>query len=1046
MGDHQTNTLHYGHLGSATYLSDSQVWEFARKIEREPSLIFYGHVKRPLPVTDTPSTWSNTQTDDGPLSHKSEDVLLKARPELAPGLGLLGRYEVSSRAITSAVTKFDPQVSSLLALGNAIDIDRRGGGNSTVPLAVLVPNDSSASLQFVELEDEQVSWPPEEDAVANVPTLRVRDKALWSGSAGPVQQICFADTVDEKSTWLAVRFLQSTILFRPRCNKLPFSVRYGLDYMPGTQDTRLDANPILNLSISSTGGVSHADVTFNPWYQQQMAIVDRQGNWSVWDISKQPRSSQWHADRGASGNLELKESIGKEGVAQKDHYDGWASISWVGDVHRLLVCDRRNIALYRIDSDPVKSYRFDVGLQRESEWILDIKRSQSDLSNIFVLTTTQVLWLRVDSDEFSSTQQGERQEISVLLSWRHFRSQEDTSLRLASLLVQNDFSLVIYSRLNNMAQVFRFAFSPEDPSVPLSVADPFLIPLPTESSWDGKGAKKSSGEACFSSLVFQQVIDSSIPDPLNETKTVRLVKCLGQQTNLDVVESLYVARTDGEDPAYELFESTPPRKRAVRSAKWVDDDFIVDDLDDSLIPPLAGIRRDGDNGYAKEKPLRVSPYGENWIDIYALASVAVTSHEQSKGKPVGFENKTQTFDRWLENLSVNFGELVLGGSSPSALNSRSMLDILPSPPPFLDDIDRNTHDFDQFLRNLADPMESILPSGYQINCLPIPHSPFSNSSAPESNSSHAIPANITKLYDSLVRDWLFPLPGDFPNKIRMSKEKIIRNIVMQLILSRILFTRQLSPTPFPPDSQPTASDFPSSYLPSSIPTSSQNPTIAITSSAGTTEYNPSSLPFPSSQASTTNTTTLTTSPTQTPYQTLSLYTPLDSTSTSAPLLRRIATTLSHWKPGTDPATYNWTATVRTLQSEEELESESQSASRRRKRREARRLRRQQQQQLLATSQLESYPTSPSAGFSGFGSSQVPAIRAGGSQGQIQGQRRGQFLLGSSTGRGAPVVQSSQVTEGGDGVVMSQVERGVFGGRKVGKDKERKKKKKRAAGF
>jgi RNA polymerase I-specific transcription initiation factor RRN6 len=33
MDDHRTNALQYGHLGSATYLSDVQVWEFSRKIK-----------------------------------------------------------------------------------------------------------------------------------------------------------------------------------------------------------------------------------------------------------------------------------------------------------------------------------------------------------------------------------------------------------------------------------------------------------------------------------------------------------------------------------------------------------------------------------------------------------------------------------------------------------------------------------------------------------------------------------------------------------------------------------------------------------------------------------------------------------------------------------------------------------------------------------------------------------------------------------------------------------------------------------------------------
>ncbi|EGE86163.2 hypothetical protein BDDG_09108 [Blastomyces dermatitidis ATCC 18188] len=768
MGDHRTNTLQYGHLGSATYLPDIQVWEFSRKIDKEPSLVFYGHVKCAFPAPATPGARIEIQDSDRLLTNKDEDALLKVRPELAPGLGLLRRHEASSRAITAAVAKFDPQVSNLLAIGNAINLDRRGGrGDSTVPIAVLVCGDSAASIQLVELDDEGIAWPPDSDGLVKVPTLHSRQKALWMGTAGPVQQICFAETVDEKSTWLAVRFLQSSIVFRPQRNKLPISVHYDdMDFMrENLEDTRLDANPVLEIPISSTGGVPHADITFNPWYQQQIAVVDRLGNWTIWDIGKQRQSTYWHADPGPSGRLDGERT-------KRDHYDGWAAISWVGNVHKLLVCDRRNIALYRIETDPMQHYAVDVNIQQESEWILDIKRSQSNLSNIFVLTTTQILWLHVNSDDFSSSsQRGDGQEITVLLSWRHFRDPEDTSLQLAPVLIQNSLSLIIYSQLNNMAQVFRFAFSPDDPSIPLSVADPFFLPLPTSNNRDPKALEPSPESVYFSSLIFQQIVNSIVTDPTNGSKTLTLVKFIGQHSNLEVIESLYVAKADGGDETYEQFSSTPPQVKTEKSSKLVDDDddFIVDDLNAVVLPPYAGRRYWNRSRNSREQLIRASPYGENWVDLYELASSAVTEQIGNRGRSTMSEKGSQTFNNWLEDLTANFEELVLGDSALSS-NSRTMLDILPSSP-FLDDIDRSTHDFDRFVTRLEDPVQNMLPLGYEITHLPMSYYPPSNISIPDTGSRRMIPTNITKLYDSLVRDWLFPLPGDFPNKIRMAKEK-----------------------------------------------------------------------------------------------------------------------------------------------------------------------------------------------------------------------------------------------------------------------------------
>ncbi|KGQ02137.1 hypothetical protein PAAG_11088 [Paracoccidioides lutzii Pb01] len=1144
MGDHRTNTLHYGQLGTATYLPDLQIWEFSRKIEREPALIFYGHFKCSLPAS---SAWSNIHESSAPLTSKKEEALLKVRPELAPGLGLLSRYEVSSRAITVAATKFDPNVSNLLAVGTAVNFNYRSCGRSAIPIAVLADADSATSIQLVELDEESVPWPPDGDRLCHVPTLRSRGKALWMATAGPVQQICFAETLDEKSTWLAVRFLQATIVFRPQYNKLPLSAHYDeMDFVRGGQeDTHLDANPILHVSISLTGGLPHADVTFNPWYQQQIAIVDRQGNWSVWDIGKPRQSTIWRADRGPSGSLGLQGTLQKDEHAQRDHYDGWAAVSWVGDVHKLLVCDRRTIALFRINTDPVQRHPVDVGIERESEWILDIRRSQSNLASIFVLTTTQVFWLHVNSEGFpSSSCEEENQEISVLLSWRHFRDPEDTSLRLVPLLVHNDFSLVLTSRLNSMAQVFRFSFSPDDPSIPVSVADPCLLPLPTSSSGDGKIPKQLSDSSYFLSMMFQQVTDSNIMDPINDNKTLKLVKFVGQRANMEVIESLYVARIDSEEGAYEPYSFTPQRRKSVRSEKWVDeDDFIVDDLNEMvLLPSFQRKIWNEKNKILPGQPLRAFPYSENWTGLYELAAAAVTCLKGSRGglalnraekkgayEPYSFtpqrrksvrsekwvdeddfivddlnemvllpsfqrkiwneknkilpgqplrafpysenwtglyelaaaavtclkgsrgglalnraEKKGKSFDSWLENMSDHMGDWAVRDSESSP-NSRTLLEILPSPPS-LDDIDRNTNDFDQILRTFSDSAQTLL-AGYRITCVPMPYSPSACVSVSDSNSAHETPASVTKLYDSLVHNWLFRLPGDVPNKIRMAKEKMIRNIVMQLILSRIIITRR-------PDVELSDSHHISesedlySYLPSSAPASieplpqSKNPTLTVTSSTGHTGLDTDSFLPTSSQAATTATTTDTT-PTpgtsaqpQTLYSTLRLYTALKPQQPPT-LPRRITSTLSHWKLGTDPSTYNWRAAVHRLR-EEEMEIESQSASLRRKRRERRRLQKQQSQsqQSLGVN-VDSYAAS-----SLVSGSQVPVVRMSGRQSQRVGQsQESGSLLGSGMGIGAPAVLSSQGMEEVD-VPMTRVEKGLIGGRKAVKGR----KKNRAAGF
>jgi RNA polymerase I-specific transcription initiation factor RRN6 len=253
-----------------------------------------------------------------------------------------------------------------------------------------------------------------------------------------VQQIHFAETVHEKGTWFAVRFPISTRIFRPLYHS------FSVDYEDGPFDhtdfrnSCLEANPLIDIPTGWTGGFPHADVAFNPWQERQVAIVDRCGNWSIWNIQgSYRRKANWQAESGPSGYLALSASEASLEVSERDHYDGWAAISWVGNMYRLLVCDRRSIALYRVDTEPVTVHPIDLGLKRRSEWILDIKRSQFDPSHLFVLTNTQIFWLKVISDDLVDIQSDGSHEISILLSWRHFRNMEDISLQLAPLILRN---------------------------------------------------------------------------------------------------------------------------------------------------------------------------------------------------------------------------------------------------------------------------------------------------------------------------------------------------------------------------------------------------------------------------------------------------------------------------------------------------------------------------------------------------------------------------------------------------------------------------------
>ena len=367
---------------------------------------------------------------------KQTATLLKVCPELASSSRYLLENEVSSRAITAAISNFQPGVSKLLSLGNATYVEgtRR---YRTIPIAVFAWGESATTLKFVPLENKVTGEISPDIHRANLPCLGNQESGWWTGNGASVRQICFSETIDETSTWMAVRFPCSSRIFRPLYHKMAVPASYRGDELGQNifPNSRLDPNPLLNIPISLTGGYAHADVTFNPWYQHQFALVDDRGNWSIWEIqgkSRQKGKSKWRADMSSTGSLLQPCGESKENISDQEHYDSWAAINWVGDINRLLVCDRRNIVLYRINCDPMKQYRVNLGLERNSEWILDVKRSPSNQSHVFVLTSSKIFWLNVVSDdELFGHHEDEGLNVSILLSWRHFRGQEDTSLQLS---------------------------------------------------------------------------------------------------------------------------------------------------------------------------------------------------------------------------------------------------------------------------------------------------------------------------------------------------------------------------------------------------------------------------------------------------------------------------------------------------------------------------------------------------------------------------------------------------------------------------------------
>lgn len=372
-------------------------------------------------------------------SQKTEQRRIQsALPDLAV-CGFSDGDEALSKLVVTTTHNYEPSISATFDLGHAVDYQNEESKSRAIPIAVSVAGERRNSILLSRLVDDVTELKPGNLAM-HIPSIS-DDTAEWSKNGAPIRQVCFAGTIDSKATWMAARLPDSTIVFRPLYHRHPVPMHIHGDFPavdPPMRNSRLDANPVVEISTADTGGFVHADVTFNPWYQRQFAVVDVRGNWSVWEISgrHQPGVANKTAERVRSGSLPWTDYNHK---TSRPRHDGWASIEWIGEVSTLLVSDRQCVMLYCMEDDQVRLNTVEIGMTRKSEWVLDVQRSSHNESQFFVLTTSRILWFDVAAKAALSDEES-RPPLHPRLSRRHFRDPEDTTLRLTDLLANGGMS------------------------------------------------------------------------------------------------------------------------------------------------------------------------------------------------------------------------------------------------------------------------------------------------------------------------------------------------------------------------------------------------------------------------------------------------------------------------------------------------------------------------------------------------------------------------------------------------------------------------------
>lgn len=405
MADRSKCDLPYGHYGRIEYVPDDQKLSFGRRIQ-SPTVVTLLDESKIIENPPHAHQFVGKPGDGEPKGKRRArqiKVLVEAFPEFEPAAELLPDLLQVAEAAEDAQDCHDPFAGSIVAFAKIRSEIR----HRAVTVVAMRTGTTGCVLRVAQLEMQRQGWAEDKNTWLEMPILG-DDQAIWESSAGAIQQLLFAEENERRDSLLAVRMTSKVIVFKITIGKgtAKSGTSFGLklDMVFQTQD-------------HLAPGCCYMDVAFNPWFSQQIAILNSFGHWQVLEVSSRGARHFSVTCRGTSRIDSQSTFIS----------DGWARIAWVVDMGTLSVCTRQQLTVYSIrESEPVILKEVPMQLAGAVPWILDFIRLPSDLQRLAVLTSTHLLLYRVTRTE------SEGSHVISELKLNHYQNTQDLSLRITS--------------------------------------------------------------------------------------------------------------------------------------------------------------------------------------------------------------------------------------------------------------------------------------------------------------------------------------------------------------------------------------------------------------------------------------------------------------------------------------------------------------------------------------------------------------------------------------------------------------------------------------
>ena len=547
-----------------------------------------------------------------------------------------------------------------------------------------------------------------------------------------------------------------------------------------------------------------------------------------------------------------------------------------------------------------------------------------------------------------------------------------TEEKMCTLIYLIGTVILLWSRINELVSVYRVNAPLEHPPVLLSWVEPSLLRFP---------------DLCAMSDV-QNPIKGPLALLIRPLHIQRPFKTPGQPLNLSL-HKLFILQADRSVDTV-LLQSTQefsaiqdrdksnaiplPFKSDVRSrsSKYVDleelDDFIVHDGKD-MLHTYTNMSLESHEKVRSKQDKTVLKLGD-WREVYEPAIGESTNRPPSKR--IDFDDYVQAIYTMLEE-------------SASTEPSIRLLSELSSPLPLVADVEASSAAI-TFLIERSTINDQV---------------PATIHSFPRRLRSE----NVLECYNSLVSHWLSPLPLGLPDRIRVTMERLARQVAADLTLassaikpSARRFVTQAVQEKIYPDSAPQAA-VPSTSSIDGVLTGIAPHSQPASSHPSVVEEHPACLRLRS-------------------------YTTVSSNAVTTAAPASVFAMLAHLPSATviDPSTYDWRATEATVAAEQDEGSEKFDArARRRAEKFAQAKHKRTQLQIKTAEELDRQRVAPAIGSS-------------------------QMVLPTREMQSSQVMTLKQNVPGDPGP-MTQPERGTFGTRSGGAGAGRKDRgKQRTAGF